>query len=87
MLVSEFSHAERIIACLRTIICNEFEQDIMIGEILNAGDNVDDQEDYGFTGSYFKIAPTNIDDYKKNKFLNMQQSNLIPQINIENNDK
>ena len=37
----------------------------MIGEILNAGDNVDDQENFGFTESYFKIAPTNIDDYTK----------------------
>ena len=34
----------------------------MRGEILNAGDNVDDEEMFGFTGSYFKIAPTNIDD-------------------------
>ena len=59
----------------------------MIGEILNAGDNVDDQEDFGFTGSCFKIVPTNIDDYTKNKFLNMQQENLRPQIYMKNNDK
>ena len=39
----------------------------MIGEILNASDNVDDQEKFGFTGSYFKIAPTVIDDYTKKK--------------------
>ena len=42
---------------------------------------------FGFKGSYFKIAPTNIDDYTKNKFLNIQQYNLIPQINKQNNDK
>ena len=59
----------------------------MIGEILNAGDNVDYQEDFGFIGSYFKILPTVIDDYTKNKFLNMQLENLRPMINIENNDK
>ena len=59
----------------------------MIGEILNAGDNVDDQEDSGFTGSYFNPPPTNIDDYTKHKFLNMQRENLRPQRNIENNDK
>ena len=43
----------------------------MIGEILNTGDNVDDQEDFGFSGSYFKFAPTVIDDYTKKKDLNM----------------
>ena len=35
----------------------------MRGEVLNAGDNIDDQEYFGLTESYFKIAPTNIDDY------------------------
>ena len=59
----------------------------MRGDILNAGDNVDDKENYGFTESYFKIAPTNIDDYTKNKLLNMQQENLRPQRNIYVNDK
>ena len=38
----------------------------MRGDILNAVDNVNDQENFGFTESYFKIAPTNIDDYTKN---------------------
>ena len=59
----------------------------MIGGILNAGDNVDDQEYFGFTGSYFKIAPTIIDDYTKKTFLNMQLEILRPMRNIENNDK
>ena len=63
ILLSEFSHSERISACPRTIICNKCEQNNIIGEILNAGDNVDDQEYFGFTGSYFKIAPTVIDEY------------------------
>ena len=58
----------------------------MIGKILSAGDNVDEQEDFGFIGLYFKIASTVIDDYTKNKFLNMQRENLRRQINIENND-
>ena len=85
MLLSEFPQAEKISACLRTIVCNNFEQNIMIGEILNTGDNVDDQEDFGFTGSYFNIVPIDIYDYTENKFLNMQRENLIPQRNIENN--
>ena len=59
----------------------------MRGDILNAGDNIYDQENSGFTESYFKIAPTNIDDYTKNKLLKMQQDNLRQQINIEINDK
>ena len=87
MLLSGFSHAERISACPRTIICNKCEQSNMRCEILNAGENVDDQENFGFTESYFKIAPTNIDDYTKNKLLNMQRENLRPQRNIEINDK
>ena len=59
----------------------------MLGDILNAGDNVDDQEDYGFRGSFFKIALTVIDDYTKKKFLNIQLANSRPQINIDNNEK
>ena len=55
---------------------------------MNAGDNVDNQENFGFTESYFKIAHTHIYGcYTENKFLNMQQDHLIPQRNIENNDK
>ena len=63
MLLSEFSHAERISVCPRTIICNTCEQSNMRGDILNAGENVDDQEHFGFTESYFKIALTNIYEY------------------------
>ena len=87
MLISEFSYSERISACSREIICNKFEQNNMIGEVLNAGDNVDDQEYFGFTGSYFNISPTDIDDYTKNKFLNMQREILRPHKNIKKNDK
>ena len=65
MLLSEFSHTERISACPRTIIFNKCDKNNMRGDILNAGDNIDDQENFGFTESYFKIAPTNIDDYTK----------------------
>ena len=58
-------HAVKIIACLGTKICNKCEQSNRRGDILNAGDNVDDQENFGFTESFFKIAPTNIDNYTK----------------------
>ena len=39
----------------------------MLGDILNAVDNFDDQDDYGFTGSFFKTPPTVIYDYTKSK--------------------
>ena len=79
MLLSEFSYAEIISGYHRTTICNKCEQSNMRGDILNAGDDVDDQEHFGFTESYFKIALKNIDDYTNNKLLNMQQEILIPQ--------
>ena len=77
----------KIIPCPRTIICDNCEQNNLLGGILNAGDNVDDPEDYEFTGSFFKITPTVIDDYNKKKLMNMQLENLRPQRNIDNNDK
>ena len=78
MLLSEFSQAEKIIPFPRTLICNNCEQNNMLGDILNAGDNVDDQDGYGFTGSFFKIPPTIIYDYTKSKLMNMQLENLRP---------
>ena len=72
MLISEFSQDEKIIPCTRTIIYNKCEQMNLLGDILNAGDNVDDQEDYVFTGSFYKLAPTVIDDYTKKKLMNIQ---------------
>ena len=87
MLLSEFSQSGKISARHKTKNCNNFEQNIMLGELLNDGDNVDDKEDFGFTGSYFKIAPAVIDDYTKKKILNMQLERFRPMINIDNNDK
>ena len=67
MLLSKFIHAVKIIQFPRTTICNKCEQSNTSGDILNAGDNVDDKEMFGFYESFFKIAPTNIDKYTKNK--------------------
>ena len=53
---------------------------------MNAGDNIDDKKDYGFTRSILKITPTVIYDYTQ-KILNMLLENLRPQRNIENNVK
>ena len=76
-----------MIPCPRTILCNNCEQNNLFGDILNAGDNADDQEDYGFRTSFFKITPTVIYDYTTNKLMNMLLEILRPHINIENNDK
>ena len=78
MLLSEFSQDKQIIPCPSTIICNNCEQNNLVGDILNAGDNFDDKKDYGFRGSFIKIAPTVIDDYTKKKILNMQLENPVP---------
>ena len=43
MLPSEFIHAVKINPCPRTTTCNKREQSNTSGEILNAGDNVDDE--------------------------------------------
>ena len=42
---------------------------------------------FGFSESYFKIAPTNIYEYTNSKLLNWQQENMRPQRNIEINEK
>ena len=49
ILLSEFIHAVKIIACPRTTIFNTYEQINISGDILNAGDNVDDEEFLGFS--------------------------------------
>ena len=87
MLLSEFSQAEKMIPCPRKIFCNNCEQNNLLGNIFNAGDNVDDRENYGFIASFFKIAPTVIDAFTKKKLMNMELEILRPQRNIENNDK
>ena len=79
MLLSEFSQAEKIIPFPRTTIHNNCEQNNMLGDILNAGDNSDDQNYYEFTGSFFKTPPTVIYDYTKSKSMNMQLEHLIPE--------
>ena len=55
MLLSEFLHAERISACPRTTICNKYEQINTRGDILNAIDNVDDQEILGLQNHISKF--------------------------------
>ena len=56
MLLSELSQTEKITPYPRTIICNNCEQNNMLVDILNAVGNVDDEEDYGFRGSFFIIV-------------------------------
>ena len=67
MLLSEFNRAVKISPCPRTTICNKCAQSNTSGDLWNAGDNVDDEEVFGSSESYFKIAPINIDEYTKSK--------------------
>ena len=59
----------------------------VLGNIWNAGENVEGQEYYRFTESFFKISPTIIDDIIKNKLMKIQLWNLRTQRDIENIDK
>ena len=78
MLISEFSQVEKIIPYPRTIICNDYEQMNVLGRILNAGGNVEDQEYYGFTASFFKIPPIFIYERIKNKLMKKE---ITPMLN------
>ena len=49
ILLSEFIHAVRIFPCPRTTICNKCEHINRSGDILNACDNVDNEENVGFS--------------------------------------
>ena len=51
----------------------------MSGYILNTGEKSDDEEIFGFSESYFKTAPTHLDECTENKFPDLQQENMIPQ--------
>ena len=53
----EFPQTKKTILRPMTIICNTCEQTNLVGNILNSGENLVDKEDYGFTGSSFKVAP------------------------------
>ena len=50
----------------------------MSGDILNAGDNDDDEEMFGFSESYFKTAPSHLDECTKHKTLKLKQDNVRP---------
>ena len=84
MLLSEFDDAVKINSCPTTTICNKCEQSNMSGNILNAGEISDDEETFGFSESYFKTAPSHLDECTKHKILKLQQDNVRPQKIIEN---
>ena len=59
----------------------------VLGDILNSGGDVEDQEDYGFTSLLFKVYPTITDDITKKKLMNIKLVNLISQRDIQNIEK
>ena len=50
MLISEFLQTLDINPCPSKIVCNTCEVIHMSGDILNAYENVEDEDEYGFTG-------------------------------------
>ena len=55
------------------VLCDKF----------NAGGNFEDQEDYGFIASFFKMFSIIVDEITKKKLMNMQLGNLVSQRDIE----
>ena len=58
----------------------------MSDDILITGDNADDEDIFVFSESYFKTAPSHLDECTKNKILKLQQENMRPQNIIKNPD-
>ena len=58
----------------------------MSDDILITGDNADYEDIFGFSKSYFKTAPSHLDECTKNKILKLQQDNMRPPKIIENPD-
>ena len=52
MLLSEFPQALEINYCTRKFVCNTGEVINTSGGILNVEENVEDKDEYGFTGSF-----------------------------------
>ena len=74
MFLSKFPRALEINPCPRTVICNTYELINVSGDILNAGGNVEDEDDYGFIGSFFKKAPIIVDDNTKLQLMKMNRT-------------
>ena len=85
-LLFQFIHAVLINPCPRTTSCNKCAQSSTSDDILITGDNADDEDIIGFSESYFKTAPSHLDECTKHKILKLQQDNVRPQKIIENPD-
>ena len=54
MFYSELPRAQVIITCPSKFICDYCYQNLVLGDILDDGGNVDKQEDFEFSSSFFK---------------------------------
>ena len=79
-------HAVKISPCTRTTLCNKCAQSNTNDDILITGDNAAGKDIIGFSESYFKTAPSHLDECTKHKILKLQQDNVTPQTIIENPD-
>ena len=84
MLLSRFIHAVLISPCPRTTVCNKCAQSNISDHIFITRDNANDEDIFGFSESYFKTAPSHLDECTKHKILKLQQDNVRPQNIIEN---
>ena len=64
-LLYEFSQAFHINNFTRTIVFNTCEVIHMSGDILNADENIEYEDEYGFTGSFLNPPPIIIDNNTK----------------------
>ena len=77
MFCSEFLQAKVKINRPRTTICTSCEQKHVSGNTLYAGGNYEQQEGFGFSGSFFRKYPIIIDDITKIKRMKKKSTPLL----------
>ena len=77
MLISEFLQALDMNPFPRKIVCNNFEVIHMSGDILNADENVEDKDDYGFIQQFFKKALIIIDENTRTQLMKMHRTQKL----------
>ena len=77
MFHSDFTEAQVIITCTRTIICNSCDKDVVSYDILNYGGNFYEQVDFGFSSSFIKKSPKIKYDTTKRKLLKLKSIQML----------
>ena len=77
ILISELTQAIDINPCHRTIVFNTCEIINMSGDILNADENFEDKDDYGFIQQFFKKALIIIDENTRTQLMKMHRTQKL----------